>query len=200
MFRIQAIVEGQGEELAVPTLIHRVASELFPEVQIVTPRPIRVARNKITRRDELEKYITIAADSTEHTDGILVLLDANGDCPMKLGPKLLAMAQAVRPDRLIRVTLAKREYESWFLASAESLRGHFGISATCTAPSNLEDIQNAKGWISKHMPNRSAYNPTAHQQDMTRKLDFTLARKSRSFVKLLRDIEYLLRTCQSRLG
>ena len=98
MFRIEAIVEGQGEELAVPTLIQRVALELFPEVQIVTPRPIRVARNRITRSDELKKYITMAADSTKHSDGILVLLDANGDCPMKLGSKLLAMAQAVRPD------------------------------------------------------------------------------------------------------
>lgn len=200
MFRIQAIVEGQGEELAVPTLIHRVAREVSLGVQIVTPRPIRVARNKITRPDELKKYITMAADSTEHSDGILVLLDANGACPMKLGPELLAMAQAVRPDRLIRVTLAKREYESWFLASAESLRGHFGIGVTCTAPPNLENIQNAKGWLSKHMPNRTPYNPTAHQQDMTRKLDFNLARRSRSFVKLYRDIEYLLRTCQARLG
>ena len=183
-----------------PTLIQRVAREVSPGVQIVTPRPIRVARNKITRPDVLRKYVTMAADSIEHSDGILVLLDANGDCPMELGSKLLGMAQAARPDRLVRVTLAKREYESWFLASAESLRGHFGISVTCTAPANLEDIQNAKGWLSKHMPARTPYTPTAHQQDMTRKIDFTLARKSRSFVKLYRDIEYLLRTSQSRLG
>lgn len=199
MFKIQAIVEGQGDELAVPTLIHRVAREVLPEVQIVVRRPIRVARNRITKSDELKKYITMAADYTEEGDGILVLLDANGDCPMELGSELLRKSKAIRPDRLIRVVLAKREYESWFLASADSLRGHYGIGLTCTAPPNPEEIQNAKGWISKRMSSRRAYNPTIHQKGMTRIIDLNMARKSRSFAKLYSDVEYLLRTYQSRL-
>lgn len=199
MFRMQTIVEGQGDELAVPTLIHRVAREVSPEVQIVVPRPIRVARNRIIKSDELEKYITMAADYTEQSDGILVLLDANGDCPMELGPELLRKAQEIRPDRLIRVVLAKREYESWFLASADSLRGHYGIGLTCTAPPNPEEIQNAKGWISKRMSSRRPYNPTIHQQGMTRNIDLNMARRSRSFSKLYSDVEYLLKAYRSGL-
>ena len=52
---------------------------------------------------------------------ILILLDANGDCPGDLGPTVLKSAREACSDRRFEVVLAKREYESWFVAAAESL-------------------------------------------------------------------------------
>ena len=52
--KIGCIVEGQGDVVAVPLLIRRIAAELYPELAIDTPRPIRVHRNQVVQPNELE--------------------------------------------------------------------------------------------------------------------------------------------------
>ena len=44
--KIGCIVEGHGDVEAVPILIRRIVQSLYPELQIDTPRPIRVHRSK----------------------------------------------------------------------------------------------------------------------------------------------------------
>ena len=66
--------------------------------------------------------------------GILVLLDADDDCPAELAPTLLNRARSARPDCRVSVVLANREFEAWFLASAQSLAGRFGFPADIEAP------------------------------------------------------------------
>jgi hypothetical protein len=59
--------------------------------------------------------------------GVLVLIDADDDCPAHLGPALLARAREARSDVPVSVVLANREFEAWFLAAAPSLAGNCGL-------------------------------------------------------------------------
>ena len=60
--KIGCIVEGHGDVEAVPILIRRVAESLYPELQIVTPRPIRIPKNKVVKAGEGEtETLTVAS-------------------------------------------------------------------------------------------------------------------------------------------
>ena len=125
--KIGCIVEGYGEVKAVPVLIRNVTHKLFPELQVSIPTPIRTARSKVVKEGELEQRIELAAQKVGGRGGILVVLDSDDDCPAELGPVLLDRAFQTRSDLPIAVVLAKCEFEAWFLAAAESLRGKRGL-------------------------------------------------------------------------
>ena len=141
---------------------------------------------------ELERAVELAARQTK-TDGcILVLLDADRDCPKDLAPRLLRRATKARPDRDIRVVLAKTEYEAWFLAAADSIAGKRGIAPSATPPDDPESIGNAKGWLRKRMPRDQPYRPTLDQAALSAIFDLDAARQAPSFDKLWRDVAALL--------
>ena len=90
--------------------------------------------------------------------------------------------------------LAHREYESWFLAAAESLAGRRGLRPDLLAPQTPEDIRDAKGWLSKQIQGTGSYSPTQDQGARSQWLDLSRARlKSRSFRKFWKEIEAILR-------
>ena len=128
MARIVAIVEGDGEVKAAPTLIRQIHGEVSPGAPLDVGRPIRVRRNRILKGGELERYLALAANIAGADGGILVLLDANGDCPAHLGPEILQRASKARPDLRIEVVLANCEYESWFIAAIDSLKGKRNVT------------------------------------------------------------------------
>lgn len=127
-------MEGKGEVEAVPILLRRIGQRQRPDLVLDLPRPIRVPRDRVVKPGELERAIQLAALRAGQEGCILVLLDAETDCPRELAPQLLARAGKARPDRDTRVVLAKTEYESWFLAAAHSIAGRRGIDSTITAP------------------------------------------------------------------
>jgi len=129
--------------------------------------------------------------------GILVVLDSDEDCPARLGPELLERVRAARRDLPSAVVLAKREFESWFLASAESLRGCHRLPEDLELPREPEEIRGAKEWLSRHIPD-GAYASTVDQAALVHALDLTLARRSPSFNKCYRDVTRLLETLQNR--
>ena len=137
--KIATIVEGHGEVDAVPILLRRIAASLGSVVH--TPRPIRVSRDKVVKPGELERAVELAARQAATGGCILILLDAEKDCPKDLAPKLLRRAMGARSDREIRVVLAKTEYEAWFLAAASSIAGRRRIRPSATPP----DIQSRSG-------------------------------------------------------
>jgi hypothetical protein len=125
--------------------------------------------------------------------GILILIDADTDCPAELGPTLLERARGARPDIPIGLVLAKREFEAWFLASIESLRGQRGISEDAAMTAGPEDVRDAKGRLTRMMVGSGAYHETRDQPALTAIFDMNLARKrSDSFDKCWREIERLL--------
>lgn len=192
MTRIVTLVEGHGEVAAVPILVRRIAEILSPGLIVEMPRPIRVKRQRLLKDDELERAIEFAARQAGTGGRILILLDADDDCPGYLGPEILRRAKAARGDREIRVVLAKAEYEAWFLAAANSIAGLRGIDSTTTAPPNPESIRNAKGWLSNHMPAGRSYRETLDQPALTTAFDLTSARSATSFDKMWRDVSSLL--------
>ena len=181
---IAVIVEGKGEVEAVPLLLRQIAKQIAPDAALKIARPIRVPRDRIVQPGELERYLNIAIRHGGPGAAILVLLDADKDCPAELGPRLLERARQARPDRQIQLVLAKREYEAWFLAASESV-----VSGAPDAPGDPEAIQGAKEWIRRHQ----AYRPTVDQASMTATFDMAKARQhAPSFAKMWRAVEALL--------
>ena len=192
MANIVAIVEGDGEVEAVPLLMRRIAVEVTPLSPPTIFKPIRVRRQRILKEGELERYVRLAGAQVGVGGRILVLMDANGDCPAMAGPHVLARARRSCPGRLIESVLAKCEYEAWFLAAAESIAGTRGILPEVSAPPEPESIRGAKEWLDNRM--KGSYRPTADQAAFTAGFDMEAARRrSASFDKMWRAMVALLR-------
>lgn len=155
--------------------------------------PIRVkSASFLHDQGYFHKQVSLAAAKAAQMDGVvLILLDCEDDCPASLGPDLLCRAEAVRADARVIVALAYREYETWFLAAARSLRGQHGLPKDLEPPRVPESIRNAKGWLGKRMA--SGYDPVVHQLAFTRKFSLEEARVNPSFDRLYERVRVLLR-------
>ena len=147
---------------------------------------------------DLENIVTLARRKLGQYDGdraILILRDADDDCPAQAAPALLARAERVARPIPVSVVFAKSEYESWFLAAAQSLRGGRGIADDATAPDDPEAIRGAKEYLEQRcMLPRATYSPTVDQPALTGRFSFEEARQAcPSFDKLWRDLERLFR-------
>ena len=191
MPRVVPIVEGKGDAEAVPLLLRRVFYEHLSLTGIDVLRPIRVPKHKLLKQGELEKAVEFAGRQTEVGDGVVILLDADDECPAEVAPDLLSRARAARRDREIRVVLAKKEYEAWFIAAAESIGGYRNLLPDLTAPADPESIRNAKGWLTRNSRTGAAYRETLDQPALTQVFDIANARRSPSFDKLCRDLTTL---------
>lgn len=190
-FSIVPIVEGKGELESVRVLIYRLLQqqEIF---HVKIDKAIKVHRYKVVKEGELERYIKIAI-SRENCQAILVILDAGDDCPWELAPKLLKRAQSAAPDIYVGVVLPKPEFEIWFAAGIESLRGMRGIINTATQPSNPveEAFSDAKGWLSENM--QRPYKEVDDQPAFADKFDMEHAQKKcRSFQKLCKELNAII--------
>lgn len=191
---IAAIVEGHGEMEAVPVLVRRIVAS-FDAALNVTVLPWRVSASNLRRSGELERHIELAARQLGGKGGILILLDCDwdGGCPKVDGPALQEKAAGVRRDLPISVVLANREFESWFLAAAESLRGKRRLAEDLASPENPESIRGAKEWLSDRMPRTAPYAETTDQAALASLFDMEVARRnSRSFTKSHREIARLV--------
>jgi hypothetical protein len=192
---IACIVEGDGEEEALPVLLRRIIEQFDPALAwtIRLHPPIRRPRDQLKRQEILVRVIDLAARRLTGPGAVLVLIDADDACPASLGPTMLSWARAARSDTLISVVLASIEYEAWFLASAESLRGHRGLPDNLIPPPDPEAISGAKEWLSRHLPRGQSYSPTEHQASFSAMVDLDLARqRAPSFDKLCRDVRRLV--------
>lgn len=179
------IVEGHGEQEAVPLLIRRIVTEKSSTLCPVVNPPIRIKAGSFLKDTAyFGKYIQMAAAKAAQGGGmVVILLDCEDDCPATLGPQLLARAMTVRPDVPYAVVLAHREYETWFLAAAESLRGCGGLPVDLAPPADPERIRGAKEWLGDRMPH--PYDPIIHQAAFTAKFDLGQAMNISSFARLV---------------
>jgi hypothetical protein len=191
---IITIVEGDGEEAALPLLLRRITQEMLGRFDVTFPPGRHHNRGDITRPGGIESIVERTATRTPEADRILVLIDADDDCPMRWGPDLLNRARETRPDKIISVVLAKREYEAWFLAAASSLAGVRGLASDLTVPADPEQPRDCKGWLTRHRVDGKPYKPTVDQAALTAKFDLAMARANApSFDKLCRDVEQMLK-------
>jgi len=190
-FVIVPIVEGQSEMEAVPVLLRRLLSER-QRWDIQVDRPVRIPRNKVVKEGEIERAVVLAKRNRKKCDAVVVLLDADEDCPAELGPELLSRIIKAYGDLPAAVILAKSEFEGWFLGSLESLRGIRGIADNAVSPANPEEIRGAKERLSQFMVNRT-YVATDDQPAFAAKFDLSSAcQRCPSFDKFMRDFERLI--------
>ena len=195
--RIGCIVEGHGECDSVPILIRRIANDLDTGLKVDVPHPVRVPKSKLLKPGELERAVELAAMCVETDGGILVILDSDDDCPAQLAPDLLARTRTARGDLPSAVVLANKEFESWFLAAAQSLQGHRGLPEDLEPPGQPEAIRGAKEWLSQRV-GTGAYSANVDQASLTSLFDFDLARRAPSFDKCYREVIRLLETLRAR--
>ena len=198
MLSIYPIVEGHGDVAAVPVLLRRFAHEIFEISAFQVLTPYRLHKDRMNIENHLERVVTLARLKLNQCEGaraILILRDADDDCPGIDAPALLARAERIASPVPVCVVFAKAEYESWFLAAVHSLRGRRDIVDYADAPPDPEAIRGAKEHLrQQRMVPGATYSPTVDQPALTAKFDFEEARKScPSFDKLWRDLERLFR-------
>lgn len=149
----------------------------------------------IAKTEEAGRYIELAANTARAASGaVLVIFDADDDCAAQIGPGLLDEATRLRPDTPIGLVVAVREFESWFLAGADSLGGKRGLPDDLRPPAEPEAVRDAKGWLQARRTDRNAYSPTVDQTPLVAALDLEpTRRRSPSFDKLWREVERLMR-------
>lgn len=182
---VVTIVEGAGEVAAIPVLLRRVAASQTPNAQISIATPIRVRKDRFLRRSqEFERFLRLAASKCGKQGWILIVLDADDECPATRGNEIFSQARAHVADIPLSVVLANREYEAWFIAAARSLNGFRGFHLAPDEHLEAETPRDAKGWIGAHMSSK-VYSETTDQPAFSARMDLQQAiRSSRSFRRL----------------
>lgn len=186
--KVASIVEGQGEVVALPVVLRRLQAWQTPgdNTQVITP--IRVHRDRfINREEEFRRHLYLAAAKSGVGGWVLIVLDADDNCPADLGPRILERAKQCIPHRKISVVLANREYEAWFIAARASLNGHRGFSADPAEIIDAEEPRDAKGWLKARMASHT-YGEVTDQPAFSAIFDLQQAHDgSRSFRKLCKE-------------
>ena len=139
---IQPIVEGFGEVQAAPVLLRRLR-DVAGAFAVEVSSPIRKKRHELVHEDLLRRAVRLALLRAD-CGAVLILFDSDDDCPAELAPKLLRWAEQEAGPVPCAVIMATREYEAWFLASIESLRGRRGIRQDAQSHSEPEAPRGAK--------------------------------------------------------
>lgn len=195
---IATIVEGQSEVESVPVLLRRILPGCLGASDVDVVRPFRVSRTRITRPHELERAVKQTLRDRPNVEAILVLLDADDDCPATLGPALAQRGQQVSA-KPVAVVLAMRELEAWFLGAKRSLRGVRGIRDDAEPPPNPEAIRGAKESLSHNMTGRR-YLEVDDQPALADRMDLEAAKAAcPSFARLVREVTRLVACIPSSL-
>jgi hypothetical protein len=199
--RVAPIVEGDGEVACVRILLQRTWEMLDGEFIQIVP-PFRGGRGRLVKKDILQKAVRAASLKLNEIPAsgdpalILILIDADEDCPGKLGPKLLEYAQEMDSVDDVACVLANVEFETWFAAAAESLSTYLDLTSF-SASESPEVARQGKAWVERRFrktKQRSKYSETRDQPAMTSAMDLALCRRrAASFDKLCRELEQRLR-------
>lgn len=204
--RIIPIVEGHGEERAVPNLIkrwlrHRRFHPFFdvPDFAINAKGcgKLKAAYDR-QRHLGIEHYVSAALKG--RPDAIVIILDADDECRRRdpgngLGPELLARAREVAPHLPLAVVAAHPEYEAWFLASLTRIRSAGLLPPNSPRINGIlrpESHGGCKRLIADLLC--APYEETVHQNMLTQALTFSprVRTRSPSFGKFLRDMERIV--------
>ena len=199
---IAPIVEGHAEQRCVERLLHRIWTELLhrPErLQVLEPfrgpRNALVHPNGVELTQSVEKvFVKLQAKARKDAESrslLLILLDAEEDCPAELAPRLLAAATAGRSDAVLACVLAKRMLENWIVAGASTLAGVNGLPHSLQSPNDSEE-RNGAAWLEEQLRSRNqrrSYKKTTDAELFVQKMDLEQCRnRSPSFGKLCRDL------------
>ncbi len=212
-YRILAIVEGHGEQTAVPLLLRRWFKHRrflnfeTPDLAIRAPGSGALKCHHDTDDDlGIEYYVELAA--AQQPDGILIVLDADDDCILRtkqsrqgLGPELRARARAVVNHIPIEIVVANREFETWFLVASDALQKAGALPPQPSKKQPREGFESLAGCKSRMRDLLGRhYEETIDQPALTNALPLSpgVAARARSYRKLLAALEALTRAARSR--
>lgn len=190
--KLYPIVEGHGEIKAVPVLLRRLLHDHALCFGVGVGTPLRRTQSQLRREADVQQIVRIARCQADCA-AVLLLFDGEDDCPVDLAHKVRGWAQAAAGEIPCEVVIAYREYETWFLAAVESIRGECHIAIDAAAPANPETKRDAKGALEAFMPRGASYAETIHQEKLSALFDLSLAhQRNRSFRKLTKAVADLL--------
>jgi hypothetical protein len=195
---LQTLVEGKGEETAVPALLRRLRDECG-DFSLAFDRPIRRSRSELVQERPLRATVRTALRQERGCDAILILFDSDKDCPKDLAAKVQAWGQAEAGRIPCQVVIAHHEYEAWFLAALESLRGRRGVREDARAHPEPESMRGVKARLSASM--ERPYHETLDQAAFTALFDLAAAYRScRSFRRMVRAFGLLAAAAGAELS
>ena len=191
MPKIVPIVEGDGEVTAVPVLLRKIlARDMRFDIQVARPKNAN-GRGNLTKEGGLERFIRYAWKERD-CGAILVLLDAEDECPKEIAREFCRRAEAIGILFPVVIVVAKRMYEAWILASISTIAGRMDVPAGLLPPRDVEEVPNPKTWLDERFPRGRAYKETQDQEAMTVLIDLALASSARSFRRLEHGIQEAL--------
>jgi uncharacterized protein DUF4276 len=197
------IVEGQTEAGCVERLLQRVWVELLASaerLQVLPPsrgkRDTLIQPGRPELADKIEEaYLKLVPPLRRDPSGrgiLLLLLDAESDCPKELAPRLLEAAKRIQSNADIACVLAKRMLENWIVAGASSLAGVNSLPDTLPARDRVEEHSGAT-WLNSQLRVRNPgrkYKKTVDAEPFVRRMDLQECRQNApSFDKLCRELE-----------
>jgi hypothetical protein len=201
---VEGHAEGQPERGCVERLLHRVWGELLGQserLQVVEPfrghRDQLVDANGLMLTNTVDRAL-VKLRSKLKKDAqarplVLILLDAEEDCPKTIAPRLLEVARRAVPAEVpVSCVLAKKMLENWIVAGASTLAGVNGLPDPLPARDNFEDRRGA-AWLDAQLRNRKRtrkYKKTADAEVFVRAMALQECRDNApSFDKLCRELE-----------
>ncbi len=200
---VAPVVEGETEERCIKIILSRLWQHLQQAADrepLAVLEPLPANRSSLVKdghpclEQMVERAFRAVRSRLRQADRgfLLVLIDAEEDCPATIGPNLLARARAARSDADIACVLARRELENWFKAAAASLAGVNGLPNDLTVPANPENGSGGT-WLTRQMQRkdgRRKYTKPADAIELARRMDLQQCRaNSPSFDKLCRELE-----------
>lgn len=185
MAMISLVVEGDGDQGAMPVVI-RAYLQQCAIYDITVSKPINAkGRTKLLRQGELERFARLASLQTGAA-AVLVTCDADDDAVCDLGPRVTARCLEAVPQMPIRACLAVREFENWLLASPETL------APNPEAPLDDYETVSAVPRVAAWRAPRKYVKPI-HQPAFAAKMDLErVAARCPSFARLLRCVDELV--------
>lgn len=122
---VVSVVEGHGDVAAVPIILGKIGSTYG--IPIFPQRCIRTGGwSHLQRAGELERYLELAL--SHEPELVLIISDLDDHCPVQQAVNFRARINLALGTRNIRVEVvfAVREFECWFLHSAEILSNKVG--------------------------------------------------------------------------
>jgi Domain of unknown function (DUF4276) len=203
-FFVAPIVEGHSEVDCVPRLLTRIWTELLGAEE-----PFEVAVPSRGKRDNLinpklpdlavkihEAFAKlqdrIRRNPAANRGMVLLLLDAENDCPQKIVPPLLKNAGKVRSDADISCVIATKMIENWIVAGASTLAGVNGLPDPLPSRDQFEE-RSGVAWLAKQLRSKSrtrSYKKNVDAKIFVQSMDLSECRSnSPSFDKLCREFE-----------
>ena len=227
--RLVIMVEGEGDKEAALILVKRLLVEQSGfDAVFLDPHPMKIGHYAEVCKKEngkpFGKWLRLLQKCWKRSNlgGVLLLLDGDSDyvwnasgpvktqpfCAMQAAKILAQEARKVGAGSQfsVAVVFACQEFESWFIAAANSFVGkHFPDNRivlpqpiTSLPPNPEMSPRDAKGWLAARIP--TGYNPARDQKDLAEMVDLKLVRQTmRSFQRLenaVKELVHAIRTGQ----